>query len=83
MHPTSNKGNWKSVKPSVLRYHQVLIRELEEDWIQSLKTELEPNLQKLLGEGWKEGLGKYIDKLEEENKETNLNKQRTEEEDIK
>ena len=37
-----------------------------------MKTELEPNVQKLLGEGWKEGAGKYIDKLEEEDKETKL-----------
>ena len=66
------KEEWKSVKPSVLRYHRVLRRELGEDWIQGLKTELEPNVQKLLGEGWKEGAGKYIDKLEEEDKETKL-----------
>ena len=45
------KEEWKSVKPSVLRYHRALRRELGEELIQSLKTELEPNVQKLLGEG--------------------------------
>ena len=73
-------GEWKSVKQSVLRYYRMLRRELGADWIQSLKTELEPEIKKLLGEGRKEGAVKYINKLEEEEKETELEKQRNEEE---
>ena len=34
--------------------------------MQSLKPELEPGVQKLLGEGWKENARKYIYKLDEE-----------------
>ena len=44
----------------------MLRRELGEDWIQSLKTELEPTVQKLLGEGQKEDAWKYTDKQETE-----------------
>ena len=39
-----------------------------------MKTELEPNVQKLLGGGWKEGVGQYIDKLEDKDKETQVKK---------
>ena len=48
--------------------------------MQSLKPELEPGVHKNLGEGWKENARKYIDKLEEEENETELAKERTIEE---
>ena len=70
------KEEWKSVKPSIPRYHPALRRELGEGWIQILKTELEPTIQNILGEGWKEVAGKYIDKLEEEDMGIKLNDQR-------
>ena len=41
-----------------------------------MKTELEPTVQNILGEGWKEVAGKYIDKLEEEDMGIKLNDQR-------
>ena len=72
------KEEWKSLKPSLLRYHQVLRKELGEGWIQSLDTGLEPSVQRLLREDWKEDAARYIDKLEEELKKIRLNKQRTE-----
>ena len=43
------KEKWKSVKPSILRYHQTLREKQREDWMQSLKPELEPGVQKILG----------------------------------
>ena len=58
----------------------MLREELGEDWMQSLKPELKPGVQKILGEGWKENARKYIDKLEEEENETELAKERTIEE---
>ena len=46
------KEEWKNVKPSILRYHRELRRELGEGWIQSLRTDLEPAVHRLLGEDW-------------------------------
>ena len=63
------------MKPSIPRHHQRIREEVGEDWMQSLKPELEPDVQKTLGEGWKESAKKYMDKLEEEEKETELVKQ--------
>ena len=60
------KEEWKNLKPSVLRYYQELRRELREGWIQSLRTELEPAVQRLYGEDWEEVAEKYLHKLEEE-----------------
>ena len=60
------KEEWRNIKPSILRYHKELRRELREGLIQSLRTELEPALQRLLGEDWKEESEKYLHKLEEE-----------------
>ena len=59
------KEEWKNVKSSVLRYHRELRREQGEGWIQSLRTELEPSVQCLLREDWKEVAKKYLHKLEE------------------
>ena len=72
---------WKNVKPSVLRLHRELRRELE-GWIQSLRTELEPAIQGLLGEDWKEVAEKYLYKLEEEERKMchNATKERGEKE---
>ena len=44
-----------------------------------LENELEPIVQRILGECWKEVAEKCIDKLEEEEREIKLNEQRTEE----
>ena len=44
-------------------------RELGKGWIQSLRTELERAVQRLLGEDWKEEAEKYLLKLEEEERE--------------
>ena len=41
-------------------------RGLGEGWIQSLRTELQPEVRRLLGEDWKEEAEKYIHRLEEE-----------------
>ena len=56
---------WKKIKPSILWYHRELRKELGEGWIQSLRTELKPAVQHLLGEDWNEEAEKYIHKLEE------------------
>ena len=53
------------MKLSILRYHRRFREEIGEDWMQSLKPELDPGVQKILGEGWKENAKKYIEKLEE------------------
>ena len=76
------KEEWKNVKPSVLRYHRELRRELGEGWNQSLRTELEPAVQRLFGEDWKEVAEKYLYKLEEEERKMchNATKERGEEE---
>ena len=57
---------WKNIKPSILRYHRELMRELEEGWIQSLRTELEPAVQRLFRQDWKEEAEKYLHNLKEE-----------------
>ena len=76
------KEEWRNVKPSVLRYHLELRREQGEGWIQSLRTELEPAVQCLLGEDWKKVAEKYLHKLEEEERKIchNTTKERGQEE---
>ena len=66
LHHANNQRRMKEHKSSVLRYHRELRRELGEVWIQSLRTELEPDVQRLSGEDWKEEAQKYLRKLEEE-----------------
>ena len=58
------KEEWGNIKPSFLKYH----RELRGGQIQNLRTELEPEVRRLLGEDWKEEAEKYIHRLEEEEK---------------
>ena len=62
------KEEWRNIKPSRLRYHREVRGGLGEGWIQSLRTELEPEVQCLLGKDWKEEAEKYIHRLEEEEK---------------
>ena len=66
----------ESLKLSLLRYHRELRKELGEGWIQSLNTELQPSVQRFLGDNWKEEAARYINRLEEEDKKISLIKQR-------
>ena len=67
------KEEWKNVKPSVLRYHRESRRELGEGWIQSLRTEIKPAVQRLLGEDWKVVAKKYLHELEDEARKMHRN----------
>ena len=62
------KEEWRNIKPIRLRYHRELRGGLGERRIQSLRTELEPEVPCLLGEDWKEEAEKYIHRLEEKKK---------------
>ena len=60
------KEEWGNLKPSFLRNHRGLRGELGVGWIQNLKIDLEPTVQNLLGEEWRDEAEKYIRILEEE-----------------
>ena len=75
------KEEWKSLKPSLFRYHQELKKEHGEQWNQNLDnqnldTELKPSVQRLLGEHWKEEAAQHKNRLEEEDKKVWLIEQR-------
>ena len=57
------------MQTSILRYHRELRGGLGEGWIQSLRTELEPEVKRLLGEDWKEVAEKYIHRQEEKKRD--------------
>ena len=76
------KEEWKILKPSLLRYHRELRKELGEGWTHSLGPELGATVQRILGEDWKEKQKNIWPNMEEEEWENRLTEHRAEEESI-